>query len=41
MITKQQRKTLLFIEPEMERSGGVAQTIRVAMLAESEGTARP
>jgi repressor LexA len=27
MITKQQRKALLFIEAEMERTGGVAQQI--------------
>ena len=28
MITKQQRKALLFIEAEMERTGGVAPSVR-------------
>jgi repressor LexA len=28
MITKQQRKALVFIEAEMERSGGVAPSVR-------------
>ena len=28
MITKQQRKALVFIEAEMERTGGVAPTVR-------------
>jgi SOS-response transcriptional repressor LexA len=28
MITKQQRKALLFIEAEMERSGGIAPSVR-------------
>ena len=28
MITKQQRKALLFIEAELDRTGGVAPTVR-------------
>ena len=28
MITKQQRKALLFIEAEMERTGGIAPSVR-------------
>ena len=28
MLTKQQRKALLFIEAEMERTGGVAPSVR-------------
>jgi repressor LexA len=28
MITKQQRKALVFIEAEMERSGGIAPSVR-------------
>ena len=28
MITKQQRKALLFIEAEIERTGGVAPSVR-------------
>ncbi len=28
MITKQQRKALLFIEAELERTGGVAPSVR-------------
>ena len=28
MITKQQRKALLFIEAELDRTGGIAPTVR-------------